>query len=149
MGALGEGADHVLGIDEVELGGDVKVPASHRGRAIDGDGGRGLVTDAKALERKALDVQDDVGDVLIDALDRRELVLHAVDLDGLHSGALERGEQHAAERVAKRVTIAVLKRLGDDAGNVLADLFYRHVGTDEIGHRNLQPVSTTWSRARR
>ncbi len=58
-----------------------------------------------------LDVEDDVGDVLAHARDRRELVQHAVDLDGGHGRALERGQQHAAQRVAERHAEAALERL--------------------------------------
>jgi hypothetical protein len=41
-------------------------------------------------------------------------VQHAVDVDGRDRGALQRREQHAAERVAERLAEAALKRLGDD-----------------------------------
>ena len=49
--------------------------------------------------------------VLDDVGDRRELVERAVDLDGRDGRALERREQHAAERVADRDAEAALERL--------------------------------------
>ena len=39
---------------------------------------------------------------------------HAVDLHGGDGRALQRGEQHAAQRVAERQAEAALERLGDD-----------------------------------
>ena len=58
-----------------------------------------------------LEVEDDVGDVLADALDRRELVRDALDLDRGDRGALDGREQHAAQRVAVGVAEATIERL--------------------------------------
>ena len=41
---------------------------------------------------------------------------HALDLDRGHRGALQRRQQHAAQRVAERQAEAALERLGDDGG---------------------------------
>ena len=71
------------------------------------------------LERDRLDVEDDVGHVLAHARDRRELVQHAVDLDRGDRGALQRRQQHAAQRVAERHAEAALERLGDDRRDAL------------------------------
>src|SRR5438067_742553 len=60
---------------------------------------------------EALEVEDDVGDVLADALERRELVRDPLDLDRGDRGALQRREQHATQRVAERVTEAAVERL--------------------------------------
>ena len=65
-------------------------------------------------ERDFLDVEDDVGDVLAHAGDRGEFVQHAVDLHRDHGRTLQRGQQHAAQRVAERRAEAALERLGDD-----------------------------------
>ena len=65
-------------------------------------------------------------------------MLDAINLNGLHGRPLERGQQDTPQRVAERVTIATLKRLGADACEVLADLLYRHLGSDEFGHCYLQ-----------
>ena len=72
------------------------------------------------LDGDFLDVEDDVGHVLAHAGDRGEFVQHAVDLHGRDGGALQRGEQHAAQRVAERQAEAALERLGDDRGEALA-----------------------------
>ena len=68
-------------------------------------------------ERDLLDVEDDVGHVLAHAGDRRELVQHAVDLHRGDRGALERRQQHAAQRVAERHAEAALERLGHQRRN--------------------------------
>ena len=68
------------------------------------------------LEQDLLEVQDDVGDILDDAVDGGELVHRAIDLDGADGGAFEGGEEHAAERVADGVPVAGFKRLGDELG---------------------------------
>ena len=47
---------------------------------------------------------------------RGEFVHRAVDLDRGDGGAFERGEQHAAERVADGVAVTGFKRLGDELG---------------------------------
>ena len=43
-------------------------------------------------------------------------MLRSGDLDRGNGRAFERGEQHAAERVADGVTVAGFKRLGDELG---------------------------------
>ena len=68
------------------------------------------------LELNLLQVQHDVGDVLDHAVDGGEFVHRAVDLDRGDGGAFERGEEHAAERVADGVAVAGFKRLGDELG---------------------------------
>src|SRR5206468_12243592 len=56
------------------------------------------------------------GYVLANAVQRRELVGDTRDLHRGHRCALERGEQHPAERVPERVAEAAVERLdGEDA----------------------------------
>ena len=71
---------------------------------------------------EVLEVEDDVGDVLADARERRELVRDALDLHRGDGGALERREQHAAQRVAERVAEAAVERLDLEDAAVLVDL---------------------------
>ena len=73
-------------------------------------GGTGHVV-GDCLEHQALHVQHDVGDVFDDAFGGGELMLHAIDLDGSGLGAVQRGQQHAAQGIAQRVAIAALERL--------------------------------------
>src|SRR4051812_26634477 len=69
----------------------------------------------------ALEVEDDVRDVLADAGDRRELVRHALDLHRGYGGALERREQHSPQRIAKCVTEASVERLDHEDSAIVLD----------------------------
>src|SRR5262249_9461909 len=60
---------------------------------------------------QALDVEDDVGHVLDDAGDGRDLVLHALDLDLRNRAAFEAREQDAPQAVADGHAEAALERL--------------------------------------
>ena len=76
----------------------------------------------EALHAELLGVQDDLGDVFLDARDRGELLVHVADLERRHGRALERGQEDAPERVAERHAVAGLK--GPDLVlGVRADLF--------------------------
>ena len=95
-------------------------PARHFARA----GGRqrqALRAFAVHTQGKLLHVQHDIGDVFPHALDAGEFMQHAVDLHSGHRGALQRGQQHAAQRVAKGHAEAALQRLGDDGRDTRRD----------------------------
>jgi hypothetical protein len=97
-----------LGVDDLDVGRLGHVRRRHRAGAaldepqLDGVGG-------EALEPELLDVQDDLGDVFLDAGDRRELLVHVADLDAGDRGALERGQEDAPERVAEGHAVAGLE----------------------------------------
>ena len=74
---------------------------------------------------EVLQVEDDVGDVLTNTLERRELVRDALDLHRGDGGSLEGREEHAAQRVAERVAEATIERLDDEDAAVLVDLLVR------------------------
>ena len=60
---------------------------------------------------------------------------HAVDMHGGDGRALQRRQQHAAQRVAERHAEAALQRLGDDGGDLAALAAGRDielVGLDQI-----------------
>ena len=82
-----------------------------------------LGTVAVELERNLLQVEDDVGRIFDHAGDRLELVQHALDADGGNSGALDRGEQGAAQGVADRGTEAALKRLRGELAVLVGEGF--------------------------
>ena len=63
-----------------------------------------------------LDVQHDVRHVFPNAGNAAELVQHAVDLHRGNGGALQRGQQDAANRIAQRHAEAAFQRLGHDKG---------------------------------
>ena len=68
----------------------------------------------RRLEFDSLQIEDDVGHVLDHAGQSGEFVLRAGDFDRGDGGAFQRGEQHAAERIANRVAVTGFKRLGDE-----------------------------------
>ena len=60
---------------------------------------------------------------------------HAVDLHGLDGCALQRRQQHAAQRVAERHAEAALERLGDDGRHLAAVTAGAHLelaGLDQV-----------------
>ena len=79
----------------------------------------GLV--AVGTHHEFLEVQDDVGDVLLHPFDGGELVEHAVDTEAGNRGAGNRGQQGAAQRVAERVAEAGLERFDDEPGAGVGD----------------------------
>jgi hypothetical protein len=68
-----------------------------------------------------LDVQDDLGDVLLDARHGGELVQDPVDPDARDRGPGDGGEQGAPEGVAEGVAEAGLQRLDDEPGPEVGD----------------------------
>src|ERR1700733_7454704 len=112
LGAFVQRADLEVGVEHGDVADSLDVAGGHDARAL-------LLHDhalgafALHLDRDVLDVQHDVGDVLANACDRRELVQHAVDVHRLHGGALKRGQQDAAKRVAERLAETTLERFGD------------------------------------
>src|SRR5690242_7962263 len=124
--------DLELRIEDLEVGGRLDVGGGDRAFALRSqphlDLRRVAVEDADEL----LQVEDDVGDVLADARQRRELVRDALELDRGHGGALERGEQHAAQRVAERVAEAAVERLDLEDAAVLANVLVRDLRDLEI-----------------
>src|SRR3954470_7253742 len=130
--------DLELGVQDLEVGRRLDVGGRHRALAPRRqpylDLGRLAVEDADEL----LEVEDDVGHVLADAWERRELVGDALDLDGRYRGALERREQDTAQGVAERVAEAAVEGLDrepaalDDA--LVLALLVLELGNFEIRH---------------
>src|SRR6266480_4642253 len=92
----------------------------------------GIVTVGDQVQ--PLEVEDDLGDVLLDVRNRGKLVRHALDRDRGHGGALQRAQQHAAKRITQRGAEAGLQRLDLElsvAGGVL-DAF--DLGLGDIDH---------------
>jgi hypothetical protein len=87
---------------------------------------------------EVLQVQDDVGDVLFDAGDGRELVRDALDADTRDRGAAQRGQQDATEAVAEGVAEASVERLDGERAATVVDFLGGDSGDLEIsGHEFL------------
>src|SRR5918999_1428866 len=82
----------------------------------------------------ALEVQDDVGDVLGDALDRRELVRDPLDAHARDRRPRERGQQDAPQRVAEGVAEAAIEGLDRERAAVLLDRLTGDPGDLEVEH---------------
>ena len=84
------------------------------------------------LEQHLLQVQHDIRHVLDHAVDGRELVHRAVDLDRGDGRAFQRGQQDTAQGVADRVTVPGFEGLRDElgigagGGGILFDQPLRH-----------------------
>ena len=135
LAAVGNRCDDMLRIHQRELGRDVEIGARDRARALCRHMRRGFLdVVVERGEHEPLDVEDDVGDVLDDALGRGELVLDALDLDGGRFRAVQRGEQHAAHAVAQRIAVAALKRFHDETRYGFVDFFRCYRRPHELCH---------------
>jgi hypothetical protein len=83
----------------------------------------GLGAGAVELEGDLLEVEHDVRHVFDDALQRGELVQDTFHADGRDRGALDGGEQDAAQRVTDRGAEAALEGLGREAAVVRREGF--------------------------
>ena len=133
LGLLLERRDRRLGVQDLDargqvdvLGGDLAGAGGHQ-RRLD------LVGVGVHPDDDVLEVQDDVGHVLLDPLDRRELVGDALDADAGDRGASERGEQHAAKAVAEGVAEPLVEGLDRERALVLGDVFLRDLRDLEFG----------------
>src|SRR3954449_9382368 len=134
LGLLLERGDVSLRVEDLDARGQVDV----LGRDLTGAGDHQRRLDLGGVgvhaADDALEVEDDVGHVLLDALDGRELVRHALDPHAGHRGAGQRGEQHPPQRVAERVSEAAVEWFDDERAAVLLDVLGGDAGDLEIEH---------------
>src|SRR5581483_10474283 len=76
---------------------------------------------AAELERHLLQVEDDIGRVFNHSGDGLKLVQHAFDFDRGDGRALDRGEQHAPQRIADGGAEAAFEGLRPDAAVLVAE----------------------------
>ena len=133
LGLLLERRDRRVGVEDLDARGQVDVLR----RDLAGAGGDQRHLDLVGVGVHAhddvLEVEDDVGDVLLDARDRRELVRDALDPDALDRGAAKRGEQHAAEAVAEGVAEALVEGLDRERPLVVGDVLLADLRDLEFG----------------
>ena len=122
LALVGDVRDLELRVQDLEVGRRLDVGGRHDAGALLRDVDLDLGRRAVQQHDQVLEVEDDVGDVLADARERRELVRDALDLHGRHGRALERGQQHAAERVPERVAEAAVERLDQEDAAVVVRL---------------------------
>src|SRR3954452_23678358 len=126
-----------VGVEDLHAGRQVDVLGRDVARARDDERRLDLGGVRVHAAHDALEVEDDVGHVLLDALDRRELVGDALDPDAGDGRTGERGEENAAQRVAERVAEAAIERLDRERAAVLVDAFTGDPGDLEVEHQVL------------
>lgn len=132
--ALGERRDDVIRIDELELGGNFQIGTGDHAGTLRGKRGGSLFATSEGSEDQAFDIQNNVGDILDNAGSGRELVLHALDLDGGCRSAVQGGQQDTTHTIAERLAVAALERLHDEPRNVVIDLLDGDIGLHELSH---------------
>ena len=81
-------------------------------------------------------VENDLGYILLDTRDGRELMLNAIDLDAACSSTRKRRKQDAAQGIAQRRAITTLERLYDKlaVGTILFQNFAVDTGLFDFDH---------------
>jgi hypothetical protein len=112
--------DFEVRVADGDEGGELEVAGFEDGGSLDVDFDAlelgAVIVD---LQDEVFEVEDDRGDVFLDALEGGEFVAGAFDLDGDYARAGKGGEQDAAEGVAEGDAEASFERLGNDFGIVL------------------------------
>ena len=105
----------MIAVDDFDIGGFLDIAGLHFARTALAQN-HAARTFTMHAQRNLFQVEHDVGDVFTHAGNGRELVQHAVDLHCGDGRALKRGQQHTAQRIAKRHAETTLERLGHDLG---------------------------------
>ncbi len=114
LAVFGDGGDVGIRFQDLDVGIAFDVARAHFTGLVHPQVQRLRIVDVQ-FQRNLLEIEDDVGRVLDDSGDRRELVEHPVDLDRGDRGALDRREQHAADGIADRRAEPALERLRVEA----------------------------------
>ena len=107
-----------LGIGDLDLRWIDEVGGRHHARTLGLESQRDRLV-AVRLQAQLLQVEQQLGRVLLHARDRRELVVDALDPHGGDGGARHRGQQHAPQRVAQRQTKTTFQWVNLELGVVL------------------------------
>ena len=130
-----ERRDVHVGVEHLDAGRQVDVLRGDLARAGDDERRLDLGRVGVHPADDALEVQDDVGDVLGDALDRRELVRDPLDAHARDGCARERAQQHAPQRVAERVAEATVEGLDRERAAILLNRLTGDPGDLEVEHQ--------------
>src|SRR5215212_2376815 len=134
MSAIGDACYVRLGIHDLHIGLALNVRRRNVAGAVFRDSELyGLLP--LELELQALDVEDNIYDVLFDAFDRRELVRDALYTDLGDRSPREPGEHDAPERVAQGVAQSTRQRLGYEGSAPTLFIFHPETGWCYVQHR--------------
>ncbi len=137
-----DGGDMELGVQDLDVGRDLEISRLEFGLPLRAEeSAPGAI--AKVLESNLLQVQDDVGDVLEHARDRREfmpdLLVH--DPQRGDRDALKRRQQDPTECIAESEAEAPLERLDDETAIPIRR--NRLIGGDPLRHLKGLPLHPT------
>ena len=105
---IGHGGDDEVLVEDLDLpvGDDARAGDDSTGVLLDAQGPR---VGAVILDHQRLDVEHHVGHVLDDSGNRREFVLHALNLNARHGAAFETRQQNPPQAVSDRHSEPALK----------------------------------------
>ena len=112
-------ADHVVGIDDLDVVIDLDITGQNDAFAFLGKSQRGFVQVMHA-DRDILEVQQNFDDVFLQAFERRVFVQHAVDFDFNNRCARNRRQQNTTKCVAERQAETTLEWLSHEYALALA-----------------------------
>src|SRR5680860_1518093 len=124
LGFLLQRRDRGVGVENLHSGREIDV----LGLDLAGPGGDqrrlDLVGVGVHADDEILQVEDDVGDVLLDARHAGELVRAALDADAGDGGAAQRGEQDSTQAIAEGVAEALVEGLDREGAAAVIRLLY-------------------------
>ena len=128
----------MIGIQDLDvgIGGDVTRGDGLRAGHVDI---YGLGTVGVKLGDDTLDIQNDLGHILLHAGNNRDLMLDVLNLDRRHSIALQRAEQNTAERVTERDAIAAFKGLCNKLAFAPVLIHFGNANIKFLKHRDTPP----------
>ena len=114
-----EAGDVLVGVDHLNVGGTLDVRCGYlaNARTFDAADVRAF---SRALEPDFLQIQNQLHDILNDAVYGGVFVWNALNLDGRDRRAGKRRQQDAPKRVAEGRAVATFERLGEKAPVVVA-----------------------------
>src|SRR2546425_529848 len=109
--------DHVLRVDDLDVVRGLDVACGHRTLALLLQIEQRVLPVVK-LEHHALEVEQDIDDVFLDAFDRRVFMKYSRDLHFGRGKSGHRRKKDSAQRIAERMAIPALERLHHDFGMI-------------------------------
>ena len=107
--------DHVIGVDDLDVVGGLNIGGADNALAVLTELQHDFVATVE-LENDTLQIQKDINDIFLHAIDGRVLVQDAVDAHVGRRVAGHRGKQNTPQGIAQGVTVAAFKRLHHNPG---------------------------------